>query len=181
MDSLFPPSKLATRAAQTAFLKMRASAAEQSGGAGNCEKQLFIGLTSGIADPRKCRPFAYKYSARSSGSASTSSHFPPRLERACLGRERALPKQTRSRKACTCMSAFSDVRIRTPRHALMHVHRCSARKSDPLGNSRPQPRPRPHPHVRRTHPIPSVTTLETLQSTNWRTPFPIQSLCFRMP
>jgi hypothetical protein len=32
------------------FLKMRASPAEQSGGAGNCENQLFIGLTPGISD-----------------------------------------------------------------------------------------------------------------------------------
>jgi hypothetical protein len=107
------------------YLKMRASAAGRVAAPGTVKNSYLLDSSQASQIPWKAL-FAYKYSARPTYCAFTSSHFAARLERACLGRERALPKQARSRRACTCMSACSDVRIRTPRHALMYVHRSRA-------------------------------------------------------
>jgi hypothetical protein len=107
MDSLFPPSKPRLEQNLPRFLKMRVPAAGWTGGIWNCGKPLFIGLTPGVADPLAGPPFAYKYSARSTESAYTSPHFAARLGRACLGKARALPKQTRPKSPCTRMSVHA--------------------------------------------------------------------------
>jgi hypothetical protein len=102
------------------YLKMRASAAGRVASPGTVKNSCLLDSRQTSQIPWKAL-IAYKYSARPTYCAFTSSHFAARLERACLGRERALPKQARSRRACTCMSVYSDVRIRTPRHALIYL------------------------------------------------------------
>jgi hypothetical protein len=94
MDS-FPPSKPRLEQHKPRYFENACLAAGRADGSWNRVNPLFLVLTPGVAELLPGTPFAYKYAARSTDCAFTSSHFAIRLGRAFLGRARALTKKTR--------------------------------------------------------------------------------------